>query len=287
MSDRDHRDDDPRPDDSQARPGNNVVETTESAERSEAESRETWVGEPNSTLSVETSQVSSKNAPPGAVPLVIVDRQRSQPERTKRDDDRDDRSKPAQNQGRREQADRDESRSQAPGMMSLIAVAAAALIFGMAGAWGYMTFFGPSKPQNDDDSSQTNGSSQASNSGSGSGSQSSSGSSSSKGSGNPSGMASEIPGFTSADDADTLKKQIADLASRLDRLSGRVDELSRPDSATPPGLHTLQNKVGELSRTVDDLASIPEDFRRQQATTQELKEQFALLRAQMTGKTGQ
>lgn len=70
-----------------------------------------------------------------------------------------------------------------------------------------------------------------------------------------------IPGFTSSEDAETFKAQIASIVQRLDRLTERVDRMTRPSDETPPVLRTMQIKMVELAKAVDDVASLPAKVR--------------------------
>ncbi len=162
---------------------------------------------------------------------------------------------------------------------SLALTAVVALICGAAGAWAYAKFLGPSKEDEKQNSQQAHG-------GKSGGSQSSKKSSSKKRSGsgessNETGSddsASEIPGFTSADDAETLKKQIKHLAHRLDSLSQRIDNTQAPANETPPALHTLQTQVGELAKSIDETAKLPAQVRHLDHRLSSLVEEFKTLR---------
>ncbi len=98
--------------------------------------------------------------------------------------------------------------------------------------------------------------------------------------------ASSIPGFTASDDADTLKKQIASLMERIDGLSGRIDRLSRPKDETPPVLHTMQIKMGELARVMDDVASLPAKVRHYDNRLESMQEEIKSLRSRIESSPG-
>ena len=108
------------------------------------------------------------------------------------------------------------SRQQQPSMMkNLLMTAGVALICGVIGAAGYLYFLGP-KPEESPSSQKKPDSESA---------KEATENKKSVFSGTESVMesnsrgASSIPGFTASDDADTLKKQIADLMQRVDGLS--------------------------------------------------------------------
>ena len=98
--------------------------------------------------------------------------------------------------------------------------------------------------------------------------------------------ASSIPGFTAADDADTLKKQIADLMQRVDGLSARVDRMTRPKDETPPVLHTMQIKMAELARVMDEAASHPAKVRYYENRLETMQEEIKTLRRPIESLTG-
>lgn len=98
--------------------------------------------------------------------------------------------------------------------------------------------------------------------------------------------ASVVPGFTASDDADTLRVQIAELMQRIDGLSGRVDRLSRPKDETPPVLHTMQIKIGELAKVMDDVASLPAKVRHYDNRLETMQEEIKTLRSRIESDTG-
>lgn len=183
----------------------------------------------------------------------------------------------------------------AAGLKSLVLTAIVALIFGAGGAWAYAEFLGPSESDQQESQAQNSGGSQTKGK-SGSG-QAQSGERRSSGSQKPGGgkssgnqdksdgaqgqsgeSASQIPGFTSADDAETLKKQLKRLSSRLDSVNKRIDEITQPKNQTPPVLHTLQIQVADLSKTVDEVAKLPSQVRRLEHRLSSLVEKFKTLR---------
>ena len=258
---------------SPSKEGVESVSTNDPGVLAEAESRESWRGEPGSTIAVETSRV-------GEPPAAVVPRRPADPPRDREngrraeDEEREDRK---DREDRKNQGDRASVRPS--GWMPLLIVAAASLVFGMAGAWGYMHFLGPKNP----DSSQGSKSDDSGGGGSGGGgdSRSKSRSKGSAKSGGASGSdsASEIPGFTSAKDADTLTKQIQHISGRIDQLNQRIDRMDGSRGEPPSGLRTLQVKVGELAREVDDLAGLPADLGRLEEAIEGLKLQVQAGRA--------
>ncbi|MGH7139158.1 MAG: hypothetical protein ACREHD_25715, partial [Pirellulales bacterium] len=109
---------------------------------------------------------------------------------------------------------------------TMLVTAVLALACGVGGAWGYSAMFGPSKSDKHDKGSSKSDSDKGGKSGDKSGDKGKSGSekgTSSEG-GKGGASASEIPGFSSARDADTFKKELEHLAHRLDLLGARIDQ---------------------------------------------------------------
>ena len=172
---------------------------------------------------------------------------------------------------------------QRPSMMTgLLMTAVVGLIGGVVGAAGYAHFLGAKPAESDssgkkpDAASVKSGAENAKTEFSGTQSVMESNSR----------TASSIPGFTASDDAGTLKKQIADLAQRIDGLSGRVDRLSRPKDETPPVLHTMQIKMGELARLMDDVASLPAQVRHYDNRLESMGEEIKALRSRVESLKG-
>jgi chaperonin cofactor prefoldin len=226
------------------------------------------------------------------------DRRRNTREEGRRDQDRGEkqsdqrarnRDVEAQNPGREEDDEHDdkspgndEPHRRRPSMMkNILMTAGISLICGVVGAAGYSHFFGPksadaSAAKNKPDSKSV---------------KASDGKKKSSFSGTESVMesnsrgASSIPGFTASEDADTLKKQIADLMERVDGLSARIDRLSRPKDETPPVLHTMQIKMGELARLMDDVSSLPAKVRHYDNRVESLQEEIKTLRSRIESLT--
>jgi hypothetical protein len=172
---------------------------------------------------------------------------------------------------------------------TLVMSAVLALVCGVGGAWGYSAFFGPSKSDKQASNKQDSDKGDKGDSGSKSGGGKSGGSGSGKsGSGGSSGeggaSASEIPGFSSAKDADTFRKELEHLSHRLDLLAGRIDQMTPPETQTPPGLHTLQEKVNELESEVDRVANLPHRFDRLQQKLSSTNEELKMLKERVSGE---
>lgn len=149
-----------------------------------------------------------------------------------------------------------------------------ALICGVAGAWGYSALVGA--PKSDDQArSQKKGAEKSS-----AKNQNGKPTSASGKGGDDSASASQIVGFTSADDADALKKQLRHLDDRIDRLSQRLDRVTRPENKTPPVLHTLQTHLNDLAREMDEVAGLPSRLERLEQQCNSLQEQLKTVRAQ-------
>lgn len=162
---------------------------------------------------------------------------------------------------------------------ALAVTALVALICGMGGAWGYSAFVGPSKSDKQTSSSDKRGTS-----GDSGGQQAQSGSEKRSASKEGGGSASDIPGFNSAEDADTFKKELEHLAHRIDLLGGRIDQLTQPESETPPVVHTLQMKMNDLEREVDQVAGVPSHMRQLEQKIANLKQELKTLKEGVQGE---
>ncbi len=170
-----------------------------------------------------------------------------------------------------------------PGWMSYVIMGAVALACGVGGAWAFSHFDQSKK----DDQAQKGGNSQQSKKGGDSSSKKGDSSEGhakgqTSGGGSSSDSGSEIPGFTSAEDADTLKKQIEHLSSRFDTLQQRVESMVIPRETPPPDVGTLQIKMGELSRTVGDLTGLTSQSRQMANRLDHLQEEIRGLRDQLS-----
>jgi hypothetical protein len=160
-----------------------------------------------------------------------------------------------------------------------------ALVCGVGGAWGYSAIFGSSKSDKDKSSEKGDKGDKGGKSGGKSGGkQGKSGSGKESGSSEGGASASEIPGFNSAKDADTFKRELEHLAHRVDLLGGRIDRMTQPENQTPPVLHTLQMKMNDLEREVDQVANVPSQMRQLQQKIAGLKEELKTLKERVKGE---
>lgn len=289
-----------------------AIDTTDPAIDSAVEHQADWKAHPDTTVRVETTQV-GEHSPlyiSGVRAVVIEDapsqghrpdvgrgrdggsqgRRRGDERATDQDRDRErdrDRSRERDDHGERgEEAgesdhdDRpDRSRSTLPMSMtkSLMLMAGVALVCGVLGAVGYAYFFGPK----DDGSGGSQDKNESAKGKQADSAKKSGGGGSSKPSNAQASTSSSIPGFSSADDADTLRKQIMDLMQRVDRMGERVDRMTRPKDETPPVLRTMQIKMGELAREMGEVASLPAQFRHYGNRLETLQEDLKTLRARI------
>ncbi|HVX14620.1 MAG TPA: hypothetical protein VHC22_25760 [Pirellulales bacterium] len=164
---------------------------------------------------------------------------------------------------------------------SLALTAVVALACGMGGAWGYAAFFGSAKS---DKQSQDSGKRASKDKSANKGRESKGQESEKAASESSHASASDIPGFTSADDAKTFRKELEHLSHRLDLLGGRIDQMMQPETQTPPVLHTLQNKVNDLEREIDRVASLPHKLERLQQSLLSTREEFKILKERVSGE---
>jgi len=178
--------------------------------------------------------------------------------------------------------------SSAANWKTLLLIAAISIVCGAAGAWAMSEFTTPSKGGGDknpsDQKSQTDGGDSGS---SQSGKQKSSGMQQGSGkedkaSNQGGASASDIPGLTSADDAETLKKQIKHLADRLEQIDRRLDQVQKPETDTPPVVRTLQIQTAELSKEVDQVANLPAQFRRMERRVSAVEQELKTLREEFS-----
>lgn len=168
------------------------------------------------------------------------------------------------------------------GWKSLVISGVLALVCGVAGAWGFNALFGSSKSDGQKDSQKKEGGkNNKKSSDNKSEDKNSEKSGNSSEGGDDSASASQIPGFTSSDDADTLKKEIKHLSDRVDQMSKRLDQVTVPEDKTPPVLHTLQVQLTDLAREVDQVARIPAELRQIERRLAALQEQMKIVRAQV------
>lgn len=168
----------------------------------------------------------------------------------------------------------------APNWKSLAAIGVLALVCGVVGAWGYSAVFGSAKSDEQEKSRKKDDKKSSDKKQKGKKGSDSEKSGSSE-EGDDSASASQIPGFTSADDAEALKKQLKHLDDRIDRLGQRIDRATRPEDQTPPVLHTLQVQMNDLAREIDELAGLPAHLHRLDRQIASLDEQLKTLRSQL------
>jgi TolA-binding protein len=271
------------------------IATTDALAESAVARHSDWERHAAHTLPVETTEMGDPNLVPTAASRSMdVEVQPRAVGRGSHDEAREAHGPGGQqgdHQGRRRDADEKDRgggagdglapgqpRQQQPSMMTiLLATAGLALVCGVLGAAGFFHFLGP----------QSDGSSVSSEKSEPGPARAATPKKKATFSGTHTVMesnshgASWIPGFTSADDAETLRKQIANLAQRLDGLSERVDRMTRPKDETPPVLHTMQIKIAELAGQMDDLSALPAKVRQSDSRLDLLQEEFKTLRARI------
>ena len=189
-------------------------------------------------------------------------------------------------EGEGREADARRAKPQPSPWRNALISAAVALAAGMLGAGIVVYFFESSKSEGKQSSSDGQSSSQKK-SGSESKSKSKgSGKESGKGSGSGSDEISQtgssIPGLTRADDADALRRQIEHLSERIDQQGHRLDTTSRLKEEVPPDLRTLQIKVGDLSRTMEEVGDLPSRVRRVENRLEETRQEMKSLRDRLS-----
>ena len=177
---------------------------------------------------------------------------------------------------------------QAAGQVNWKTVALAAvlaLVCGVGGAWGYSAMFGSSdKDKNSDKTAGKSDKGGGKSGGKGDGKSDKGGGKNGLQSSEGGASAAEIPGFSSAKDADTFKKELEHLAHRLDLLGARIDRItSEKKEETPPVLNTVQRKLTDLEREVDDVARLPSQFNQLERKVADLKQEFRTLKEQVSG----
>ena len=258
------------------------IATTDPSVESAMEHQSDWKRHPDGTVSVATTQICEPRLREASQDQGRGKKQGDQ--RARRRDDKDQDRGREEDDGHDEQPpERDQPRQQQPSMMkNLLMTAGVALICGVIGAAGYLYFLGakpeksPSSQKKPDSESAKEATEKKKSGFSGTESVMES---NSRG-------ASSIPGFTAADDADTLRKQIADLMQRVDGLSARVDRMTRPKDETPPVLHTMQIKMAELARVMDEVASLPAKVRYYDNRLETMQEEIKTLRSRIESLTG-
>lgn len=242
-----------------------VISTADSVVVTGGGQQAEWRDRPDATLVAETSGVDR------AIPAYLVPVSKSEPKpRSHEGPQRDQREE----NERAPHADREAPRP-SPWRNALIS-AGVGLAAGLIGAGILLYFFGPSKSE----SSQTpsRGQSGARTKARSEDRSSSKGSDKGTGADETSQSGSAIPGFTRAEDADTLRRQIEHLAERIDQLGQRLDTLPPLRDQVPPDLRTLQIRVGDLSRTIGEVGNLPSRFRRLESRFEVSQQELKTLR---------
>jgi hypothetical protein len=182
------------------------------------------------------------------------------------------------------ESDGDQRKTRTSSWRNVLISAGVAVVAGMAGSGAVLYFFGPSRSEskqssgNEQSGSQKNGGSQNKSQSKESGKDADKGA----GADETAQAGSTIPGFTRANDADTLRSQIEHLSERIDQLGHRLDTQSREREQVPPDLRTLQIKVGDLTRTMEEVGTVPSRFRRLESRFDDLQQELKALRDRMS-----
>jgi hypothetical protein len=252
-----------------------------------------WKLHPDATVCVQTTRMSEPTqfASPGVRTVVVEDQSKSHhgENRGTSEDGRGDRAEarvhervPAKNAGRDndDQRNRPSPRQQPSLMKHLLITASVALTCGVLGAMGFSYFFGSKSGGASPDHSKATSNSNSQKK-SGPQKNEAGGESKQDAEGSIAQSSSSLPGFTSAQDADTLKQQILGLMQRIDQLHERVDRMSRPRDETPPVLQTMQIKLGDLTHAVEELSTQSAKVRRIDARLETFQEELKILGARI------
>lgn len=265
-----------------------VISTSDPVVASGVDHQSEWQEHPDATLIAETSGI-DRPMPAYTLPISVSPSGRGPQKGPRRDHGKGRSHKGDQAQDDTEQQNRATDASRVKSQPSLwrnvLISAGVALVAGMLGAGIILYFFASPKstsnqsPTHEQSSSQktagpgkkseSKGSDKESDKGSGADETSQSGS-------------AIPPGFTLADDADSLRRQIEHLSERIDQLGHRLDAQSRPREAIPPDLRTLQIKVGDLTSTIEEIGNLPSRFRRLESRFEDLQQSMKTLRDQLS-----
>jgi outer membrane murein-binding lipoprotein Lpp len=271
--------DDPAPDSSgegqQSAPPPRAVATTDPGIATRRAGDEGGDLEPDETLVAETSQV--RSAVPGYVSQAspFVEPRRADP--GGRQGDKGEKKK----DGKADDHKNGSAPEHRPAWMGLALTAVLAMACGLGGAWAF-THFGSSKDKDQDQAKggdQSKGGSGGSSKKGGSSTGQDQGQGGNQAAGDPH---SESPKSMAGDDVDKSKEQIQQLYTRFATLQQRVDAMATPRDANPPDLVAIRVRLGELSRKVDEVASIPERARRIEDQLDRLREEVKALRDQLS-----
>ena len=297
QTDEDQPDSSQNRDDSEGQPPptnkRSVISTTDRVVTEGPGQQAEWRQHPDATLVTETSRV-DRPIPaylipaPGGEAYESHGTGRKQGAEKRRDMDRSDKGDRSSSSGPEERVKREtdphhESPQPSP-WRNLLISAAVALAAGMIGAGAVVYFFDSSKSESKESSSDGQSSSQKKAGSEGKSKSKGSGKEAEKGSGadETAQSGSSIPGFTRADDADALRRQIEHLSERIDQLGHRLDTQSHPREEVPPDLRTLQIKVGDLTRTSEEVGNLPSRFRRLESRFEDLQQEMKSLRDRLS-----
>ncbi len=164
---------------------------------------------------------------------------------------------------------------------NILISAGVALAAGMIGAAAILYFFGPSKSEGNSSHPNEKSDSQKKGSSSQKG-QKDQNKDKGVGSDETSQSGSSIPGFTLAQDADSLRRQVEHLSERIDHLGHRLDTTTRTRDETPPDVRTLQIKMADLTRTMEEVGNLPARFRRLENRFEDLQQDLKSLRDRLS-----
>ena len=272
----------------QPQPDAHVIGTNDPGVASGPADRPEWKRHPDRTMVVETNRVRESDDPrtPGAV-IVPFEYDRSDDEGQEGAEDEGAKSGTKENgkgqpdhhekpggPGDRRKEGLGQPAQGASMTRVLLFSGLVALACGVAGAWGYMHFFGASKSGDQKSSDKS--------SGSGRGSESSD-----KGSGSDSGDKSDSKkepaegksSLAGKDDARAQDEspQTENLNERVDRLTEQMDRLTTPRDPIAPDVRTMQVKVGQLERSFGQMGDLSSRFRRIEERLDGLTEQLKLM----------
>jgi hypothetical protein len=165
--------------------------------------------------------------------------------------------------------------TQAPSIVRVLCIfALAVLVCGGVGSCGYSPFF-----SSKDDGNKSSAKHAAGNESSDSSIKNHAGEAES---GKESGQ--QVPPSTQPVELDTLRKQIEDLAKRVDGLDERFNELTLPRDQTSPEIRKLQVKMTDLAHAMERIGDPPTRLRHIEDRLEELHQQLKTLQSQSTGR---
>ncbi len=285
--DEDRQRDDDRHEHPSSRPdsGANSISTDDAEVMSEAEHRDADRSRPETVVLVGPNDefpAAESISPVSGRTLVVERRVPDRPTRSETRPADEERSRGRRRRDQDEDRDDDEEENEpsfwaahSGTILGLIV----GLLLGLAAAWAYWHFYASKSDESQGNSSQSSGQT----SGAGSSSPKSKSTQSNE---EGEDQTSRIPGVGEADSFDAVQKQLEALAERMDRLRLRLDRVETPNDTLPPGLKSLQIKVGELASEVDDVSYLPERVRRLENRIDELNQRLRSLREQAVLSSG-